>query len=166
MRILFTIPHYVRPGGEGPGDGRTFGSLAADPGPRLQALTACLTALHQLYHPTECFIHHGERLARLEATSFPHHLDIVICTTGGCHLLNQLPIKPRYYSHQPTTTEPLLLGFACHDVLRDRLGQFDYYCYLEDDLVLHDPWLFRKLAWFNRLAGDESCSSPTASRPD
>ena len=49
----------------------------------------------------------------------------------------------------------MLLGFACQAVLRERLGSYDYYCYLEDDLILHDPWHFIKLAWFNRHVGDD-----------
>ncbi len=47
MRLLFTIPHYVRPHPEGARAGRSYGSLAADTEARVRALTACLTALHQ-----------------------------------------------------------------------------------------------------------------------
>jgi hypothetical protein len=45
-------------------------------------------------------------------------------------------------------------------VLLERLGEYDYYCYLEDDLVLTDSWLFRKLAWFNRRFGDGKLLQP------
>jgi hypothetical protein len=53
-----------------------------------------------------------------------------------------------------------LLGFECHAVLRDRLGAFDYYCYLEDDLILMDPWFFVKLAWFVQKAGEDKLLQP------
>jgi hypothetical protein len=156
MRLLFTIPHYVRPQPQGARDGRVYGSLAAETGPRIQALTACLTALHQQFHPAHCFIDHARATASAVRATVSQEIDVVICTTQGCHILNQLPFGGRYFTHHETTADPELLGFACHVVLRERLGRYDYFCYLEDDLVLHDPWLFAKLAWFNRLAGD-SC---------
>lgn len=158
MRVLFTIPHYARPATEE--GGHRHGALASDLGPRVQALTACLTALHQLFNPRRCFIDHARCVARSATPPLPCTAEVVVCTTGGCHLLDRLPIEPRYFSHRPTDAEPSLLGFACHAVLHERLGAYDYYCYLEDDLVLHDPWLFVKLAWFNRAAGDDKLLLP------
>src|SRR5207253_2114842 len=64
------------------------------------------------------------------------------------------------FSAHATQAEPLLLGFECHAVLRDRLGSYDYYCYLEDDLIVHDPWLFRKLDWFTKRYGDDKLLQP------
>jgi hypothetical protein len=159
MRVLFTIPHYARPGAIS-ADGRVYASGAADPAPRVRALADCLAALHQLFNAAPCFIHHGTRSAHRAEPADPCSIDVVVCTTGGHHLLDQLPVEPRSFTHHPTDTEPLLLGFACHAVLRDRLGGYDYYCYLEDDLILHDPWFFRKLVWFNRHAGDERLLQP------
>jgi hypothetical protein len=158
MRVLFTIPHYYhpqdQPEGEQAGAAPRYGAHTASAGPRLEALTACLTALHQLYRRTPCFIDHQCGQARLAEPAVPCTVDVVICTTQGRHLLEQLPAGP-WFEHRPTEADPPLLGFACHDVLRERLGRYDYYCYLEDDLVLHDPWLFAKLAWFNRQAGQD-----------
>ena len=49
MKILFTIPHYFRPlGGKSP-DGREHGSVALAAQPRVAALTACVTALRELF---------------------------------------------------------------------------------------------------------------------
>ena len=52
-------------------------------------------------------------------------------------------------------------------MLRDRLlaGDGDYFCYLEDDLILGDPWLFRKLAWFTREFGDDCLLQPNRYEP-
>jgi hypothetical protein len=154
MRVLVTIPHYVRPG-EASADGRVYGALAADPEPRVRALTACLTGLHQLFGAPPCFIDHGRRIAQMAEAALPHSIDVVICTTRGHHVLDRLEVALHYYTHHAADAEPLLLGFACHAVLRDRLGDYDYYCYMEDDLIVHDPWFFHKLAWFNRHAGDD-----------
>jgi hypothetical protein len=160
MRILVAIPHYVRPaGGQRYGE-RHHGALDAGPDPRVEALTACLTALHALFQPARCLIDHGRRSARAVHAAVPHVLDVVICTTRGHHALDRLPFAARYYTHRETDAEPELLGFACHDLLRERLGGHDYYCYLEDDLELHDPWFFLKLAWFGAAAGEDRLLQP------
>jgi hypothetical protein len=160
MRLLLTIPHYASPDPTEAGAGRVHCSLAADLGPRVAGLAACLTALHQLFSPSACFIDHGRRVARSFDPAVPRALDVVVCTTRGRHLLDRLPVEARYYSHHPTNAEPPLLGFECHTVLSDRLGGYDYYGYLEDDLILHDPWFFLKLSWFNRHAGDDKLLQP------
>jgi hypothetical protein len=87
-------------------------------------------------------------------------IDVVICTTRGCHVLDRLSVLSSHFAHHPTSAEPMLLGFECHAVLRDRLGDYGYYCFLEDDLILHDPWFFRKLAWFTARTGDENLLQP------
>jgi hypothetical protein len=160
MRLLFTIPHYAQALGVPTADGRVYGSRALDLEPRVRALTACLTALHQLFQSQPCFIDHACSVARQHQRALPQSIDIVLCTTRGCHLLDRLPVGAGSYLHHPTNAEPLHLGFACHAVLRDRLDQYDYYCYLEDDLVLHDPWFFVKQAWFARHAGDDKLLQP------
>ncbi|HKI35793.1 MAG TPA: hypothetical protein VKA46_28315 [Gemmataceae bacterium] len=160
MRILFAIPHYVRPAGEGRYAERHHGALDTGPEPRVAALAACLTGLHQLFQPAHSTIDHGRRLAHVVAAAVPHQVEVVLCTTRGHHVLDRLPVGSRYYTHTDTGAAPELLGFACHDVLRDRLGQYDYYGYLEDDLVLHDPAFFVKLAWFNAAAGDDKLLQP------
>jgi hypothetical protein len=160
MRLLFAIPHYVRPAGEARYGERQHGALDAGHAPRVEALTACLTALHQLFRAAHCLIDHGRRCANAVPAADPYVLDVVICTTRGHHALGGLPVDSRYFTHRDTAAEPELLGFACHDVLRERLGGYDYYCYLEDDLVLHDSWFFTKLAWFAANAGDDKVLQP------
>jgi hypothetical protein len=87
-------------------------------------------------------------------------LDIVVCTTRGRHLLPRVSLPSGSFRHQPTDVEPLLLGFECHAALHERLGDYDYYCYLEDDLVVTDPWLFAKLSWFRDQVGPEAVLLP------
>jgi len=70
---------------------------------------------------------------------------------------------PHYYHYEPggrycsLAQEPQVRKQA---VLRDALGRYDYYAYLEDDLILLDPWFFHKLAWFDRLAGARCLLQP------
>ncbi len=145
MRILFTIAHFFN---------FTIGSKHASGQAksrfRLQALGTNITALHQLFGKSQNIIDIEKKLA-FGANQFQQsEIDVLICTTGDYHLLNQLHISQNFYIHNPTKVEPLLLGFECQAILRDYLGKYDYYCFLEDDLIMHDPWFFVKLNWFNQ----------------
>jgi hypothetical protein len=43
----------------------------------------------------------------------------------------------------------------------ERVGQYDYYAMIEDDMVINDPAFFEKLAWFERSFGPEALLQPT-----
>lgn len=156
MRLLFAIPHFFDPA---PAE-RRHGSLGGDPRPRIESLANCLAGLRQQFGRPQCVIDIG----RMTTTPANHatavHLDVVVCTTGPRHLLDRLTLGPGYFVHHPTEADSRLLGFECHAVLRDRLGAYDYYCFLEDDLLIRDPWLFVKLRWFARQFGDEALLQP------
>ena len=157
MKALFVIPHYFRPVGAAP-DGRAHGSVGRDPRPRVDALTACLTAIREVAGPRACVLSHTDRQARRLAGGVA--ADVVVCTAGDNHLLGSLDPSVGGWSHRATGADPPLLGYEGHAVLRDRLGGYDYYCYLEDDIVLSDPWLFRKLDWFRGQFGDARLLQP------
>jgi hypothetical protein len=159
MRILFTIPHYYRPRGQ-TDDGRKHGSVTRTAQIRVCALTACLTALRELFGPSQCVLQHVLKTARLIEPSEPALVDVVVCTTGNDHLLGQLTVPADWWEERASSAPSLLLGYECHAVMRQRLGGYDYYCYLEDDLLLADPWLFRKLAWFGSRFGEGKLLQP------
>lgn len=155
MRILFTIAHFFNPNGEG-----RHASQRQDPLPRLTALTASLTALQGLYGKSQSMIHIGQCATVTVNDTQSHDVDIVVCTTHDYHLISELSLPPKSFLHNPTKAEPLMLGFECQSVMRDCLEKYDYFCYLEDDLILHDPWLFVKLNWFTRNAGAGNLLQP------
>jgi hypothetical protein len=155
MRILFTLAHFYNPSSKA-----KHGSQKKSPQLRIQALTQCLTNLNQLFGKSQCTIDIARRSAFPSNQPQSHELDLVICTTGNYHLLEQLSLPHHFYKHHPTKAEPMLLGFEAQSVLRDCLGKYDYYCFLEDDLILHDPWFFIKLAWFTDLSGDSNLLQP------
>ncbi|MFB2878903.1 calcium-binding protein [Floridanema aerugineum] len=155
MRILITIAHFFKPE-----DNSRHDSRSKNPQPRLAALSQSLTALHQLFSKSQSIINIKEKLAFPANQPLANDLDIVICTTQDCHLLDQLPVPDHFYQHYPTEAKPMFLGFECQAVLRDSLGNYDYYCFLEDDLIIHDPWFFVKLYWFNKEAGDRCLLQP------
>ncbi len=159
MRVLFTIPHFfprnpAKPATTG------HGALRGNPEARQAAVTRCVLSLHQSFGSAQHIMQLAEKRTRPANEAFRAEVHIVICTTGGQHLLDQLPVDRKMYHHHPTQADPLLLGYECQAVLRDRWGNYDYYGYLEDDLILHDPWLFVKLAWFSSQAGSEALLLP------
>lgn len=155
MRILFTIPHFFKHQDTG-----LYGSLIMEPEERCRSLTSCLTALRSLYGHSQAILHVNERAALPANQDDTHHVDIVVCTVKNFHLLSNIGLPSSFLAHHCTDINPLLLGFECQKVLKSYLGQYDYYCYLEDDLILHDPWLFLKLKWFNDCVGNDSLLQP------
>lgn len=154
MRILVTIAHFFKP------DSGQHASQHKDPRPRLQALTLNIAGLHQLFGKAQNVISIAQLLTFPANQTQSHDLDIVVCTTQYNHLLGELSLPYHFYKHHSIQVEPMLLGFECQAILRDCLGQYDYYCFLEDDLILHDPWFFAKLNWFTQQAGDFNLLQP------
>lgn len=153
MRILAAIPHYFDPQSNA-----KHGSLRRDPLGRIRGLAAALSGLKQFAQPV-FMLHHDPDThpVRLEHQAI---VDIIICITGARHLLEQLPVPAGVYAHRATQCDPRLLGFECQLALRERAGAYDYYCFLEDDIVIHDPSFFEKLAWFTKLAGGMALLQP------
>jgi len=84
----------------------------------------------------------------------------VICTSGKYHLVDKLKGKNVEFSHIETDDKPTNLGFACHQILKDNVNNFDYFCYIEDDMIIHDPYFFWKLEWFNKNVGNDYILQP------
>jgi hypothetical protein len=157
VKILFTIPHFFEAGARG---ARNYGSMGRAPEPRVGALTLTISALWQAFGPRQYALNHAVRKGLPANRALRNEISICVCTTGPRHLLGRLPRLADRFTHVPTEAEAPLLGYECHRVLRDNLGRFDYYCYLEDDLVLRDPLFFQKLAWFQSFADDEALLQP------
>jgi hypothetical protein len=160
MRIVAAIPHYYAAGGASSPDGRWHGSFGHAAHTRASALAACIASLHQLYGPAQHVIEHATRVARAANERTTANLDVLVCTTDENHLLDRLNLPVGSFIHRPADCAPPLLGFECHSLLRDRLGDYDYYVYIEDDLISRDPWLFVKLGWFTAQLGDQVVLQP------
>ena len=153
MRILFVIPHFYRESGTG-----IHGSGLSVREHRRQVLVDTLTTLHATFGFRHGMMH-GPSQRVLEAnSSVSHEIEVVVCTTGPHHLLADVPAG--LCRHFPTTAQSLQLGYEGHGVLRDGLGRYDYYCYLEDDVRVMDSLFFDKLRWFTSIAGDDAVLQP------
>jgi hypothetical protein len=153
MRILFTLPHFFRPN-----PGGRHGSQSDRPARRRDLVMQTILGLHHAFGPQQGLIDSIQRRIHDANEILKSATDIVVCTTGADHLIDAG--FSELCRHHPTAAAPLLLGYECHEVLRQSLGRYDFYCYLEDDLLLSDPLFFRKLAWFGETAGADAVLQP------
>ncbi|NET36402.1 MAG: calcium-binding protein [Cyanothece sp. SIO1E1] len=153
MRILFCIPHYFCP------SQNQFHGSEREAKQRLYAFEKCLAALNYNFRQNQQGLLQGSQRRVLSANKeLSHQLEVIVCTTGNYHLIEQLPAN--LCRHYETSAQPRLLGYECHQILRDGLDQFDFFCYLEDDLLINDALLFSKLKWFSNNAGNEALLQP------
>ena len=154
-RVLFAIPHAF-----GRDPKKPFHSFRGAASERIAAMTTCLKLLHQTFGGVQ------EEMALFHTaftptnTALQHEIEVVVCTSGQRHLLGELELPAGYYRHEPRDCDPIMLGFECHALLRDNLGRYDFFCYLEDDLLIHDPWFFAKQRFFNLRAGNKCLLQP------
>jgi hypothetical protein len=153
MRILFTIPHYF---------GQTleanYGSERNAPETRAMIIRRCLASLMQTFSGGQALLDGRGRCFHPVNPRFSAEVTIAVCTTGEYHLVPHL--AGIGFIHVATQAEPRHLGFECHNVLRDGLGQYDYFGYLEDDLQITDGLFFSKLGWFNTQIGETALLQP------
>jgi hypothetical protein len=150
MRVLNTIPHIFNPSGSG-----TYASVADDPAPRVAALTACLGGLCSLSRQKQFYFDYDERSERKSTGHKGRmNIDIILCSVRDLNVTAAVPGLGEIYRLEVFDVDPMYTGFECQKVLRNHLGQYDYYGYLEDDLIINDPYFFAKLLWFNKHAGD------------
>lgn len=149
MKILFVIAHYYNAEGNG-----KYGSTRSNPAPRINALSSCITSLHQLFGAEQFFLDISKLSAHHVNDFQRNDIDVAVLTTQGRHLLQSLNISPALYTNRETNAEPMMLGFEAKRFFAENFGKYDYFCYLEDDLIINDAWFFAKLEWFRGLTSD------------
>lgn len=149
MKILFTIIHYYNPAGEG-----RYGSVRKNPQPRIEALRACIGNLHCLFGDKQFNLDISTHSANKINTFQRNELKIIILTIPEYNLLDKLNLPATFYTNKEVRPEPIMLGFEAKKVFEENAGMYDYYCYLEDDLIINDPLFFVKLNMFNKMTDD------------
>jgi hypothetical protein len=157
MRILFVVCHYF--GQKWDGQAAAIFSSQLDPLARIAAVNASMVALHRHFGPRR---HGSIPFALLSEDRTPERrLDIVVLQVPGKGLLDAIGIDPSCYTVEYFDGPPCMLCFEAQRVLRERLGGYDGYAVIEDDMVIHDPLFFDKLAYFERSFGTEMLLQPT-----
>ncbi len=157
MRILLAIVHFWNPEGGG-----GHSSLRKDPAPRIQALQQQLLAFQRL-GLRQAQLNMAEMRADQANQDVQHEIDIKIITDGKHHLLDKVDeiYKGLFQMVISEPKTPMHLGFEAQAFLGSRLKEnYDLYGYMEDDLIINDPWFFNKIDWFRRETGDNCLLLP------
>ncbi|MFN3077592.1 MAG: hypothetical protein ABT940_12050 [Alphaproteobacteria bacterium] len=88
------------------------------------------------------------------------HADIIIMCKEGNNILDFLGIPRTLYNVKYVTCQNMMIGFECHKALRDNIDDYDFFCYMEDDLIIEDSMFFDKISWFANEYGDGYCLLP------
>jgi hypothetical protein len=127
---------------------------------RLRSLIAAVCGPHQALGTATYGLDHQYAKAWRMLPKQPYIIDLVICTAGASHLLGDIQALSHLFHHHPTNAEPIMLGFECHKLLRDARGRYDYYVFLEDDVVITDPMFFKKRRLFDQHFDPQTLLQP------
>ena len=157
MKILVAIVHYWNPEGGG-----RHASLRANPRPRILALQEQLLCLLRLANHQGA-IDIGSMSVSDANHAIRHFFDLRVVTDGVHTVLNHLPSSLRSLLHEeirpPLTAKHL--GFEAQKVLAENKdSNYDLLVYLEDDLLIQDPYFFHKIIWFTRQLGPDHLLLP------
>ena len=157
MRILLAVVHYWDPEGGG-----QHGSLRPNPRPRIEAFQQQLLALQRI-GTCQAQLNIQTMAADPANGHLQHSIDVKVITDGEHHVLDRLdpPYRGLFQMVVAQPASPKHLGFEAQRFLASRLDQeYDLYAYFEDDLIVLDPWFFRKIDWFRSQAGDDCVLFP------
>ena len=156
MRLLVTIAHYCKQADDA-GNSHKLGSLRA-PLSRIAAFNAQLVSLHRYFGPRRLSVVPNDPQGR--SASNDDVLDIVVMTAREANLLKWIGIDASAYSVEYFDGPPMMLPFEAQRIMRERAGQYDFYVYLEDDLIIDDPAFISKIAWFANEFGPRALLMP------
>jgi hypothetical protein len=155
MRILVVIPHYFGP--SHPENNLPAIGSYIEPLGRIAALNDLIVGLHRHFGPDRYDL---TGLPISEAGDTPRAIDIVVLAIRGHELTGELGFAPGTFEVEYVDCKPPWIAFEAQRVLRERLGRYDFYCFMEDDLVIHDPAFFDKLTWFQQSFGPKALLMP------
>jgi hypothetical protein len=156
LRILVVIPHYFGP--SDPANNLPEYASNIEPIGRIAALNEMIVAL--LGHfGRDRYTFTGEAIAA-DGGAPPRQVDIVIMTMRDRNILAQLGLAPGTFNIEYVDGKAPWIPLHAQSLLRDRLGSYDFYCYMEDDLIIRDPAFFEKLLWFQRTFGPKTLLAP------
>lgn len=90
--------------------------------------------------------------------SFAHcELTIFVSTTTGRHITQYLPEYQiqRIQVQEEENCDPMYIGFKAQDKFADKQNDFDWFLFIEDDIVIQDSLFLEKLEKFNQNCGND-----------
>ncbi len=128
------------------------------PPPKVLAMIAHVTSVEEAKNREKAF----EKIERLKntidglLTSFAHcELSIVISTVSDRHITEYLPDYQirSIRVQEELDCDPMYVGFRIQDNLINNVDKFDWFLFLEDDIIIHDSYMLEKLDKFQRNCG-------------
>jgi hypothetical protein len=154
MRALVVLVHYFKPEAN-PRHTSVDESRREN---RTRALETVIQGYRGLFGPASK-LHFADRA--LDVSSPDVQLDIRVLTVPNCSLLS-----PEFQQRQGINQtfcepgNPRMLGFFAYRLFAKLAQDYDWFIFSEDDLLVRDPLMFDKLAWFNATFGDKRVLSP------
>ena len=154
MRICLIVAHYFKAEAN-----PAYSSVdARKRDQRRQALARVLMAWRAQFSESSS-LDIGQKMTELHPTSVA--LDMSVLVQGEDHLVDEHLQRGLGVELVGTQlANPRMLPFGAHQLMAERRGQYDWFVYSEDDLLLHDPALFQKIAAFNRVFGPRRLLQP------
>lgn len=129
--------------------------------PKVFAAVAHITSVEESKNPEIA----AEKIERLRHTidgllaSFAHcDLSIAIQTLPNRHVTAYLPeyqIKCIQIQESPEC-DPMFVGFRLQEQFVEKVEEFDWFLFIEDDIILSDAFTIEKLEKFNQQSGYEN----------
>lgn len=149
-RIKIVIPHFVASVQSMAGEeARKYQSLK-NPEERAAALRRCILSLKANFGGDHYAVLMGRERCYRELAA-PDQIDIAVYTLDRNHVVDLVDLPRSAFRHVVVECDPLKLGIVAQEGLKE--SGYDYYCYTEDDIAVHDPSFFQKLQWFTSIYG-------------
>lgn len=171
MRVLVTIAHFFGSPPEQSSERErgnvsvhrhaSYGSVSGSVQSRATAFQSCLDQLRQHFsgRNLELDNHTGMIGSGVNQSTAEWKADILICTIPSKHLLDTVKL-PKGTTHSEADVDSQQLGFECHRQMRRHAEAYDYFCFLEDDILISDPLFFSKHTWFHQQFGNDCILQP------
>ncbi len=91
----------------------------------------------------------------MTALSHVNELKIVVVTVDGANVTDSLPRELLEYVEirMEKPDDPMTLGFLGQDVFFARAADYDWFIWMEDDIVIEDAMILEKIEAFNAAVG-------------
>ena len=160
VRVLVCIPHFFRRKSENSGisNGSNLDSLEK----RLSEIKYCYQQISAVMAPVMFTLGTEGRIGNNLVEPIPKttHGDVILVSVPDEHLLvelsNEGKIQARIWAGPPRQ-----LGYQCRRIFARHVGQYDLYCFIEDDTAIVDPAFFRKVAKFYETHGEDKVLVPS-----
>ncbi|MDO8801131.1 hypothetical protein [Phenylobacterium sp.] len=159
IRVLACMPHFFR---------RTSAKTSFNNGSNLETVGAraaqfsySLRQLVAILEETQFHMGSPDRIAAEEVRLLPKAAsgDVVVVSQEGENLLAEVS-NGNFVEHVLWDGPPRELGYHCRRVFAERAGEYDLYCFIEDDTAILDPAFFQKVAAFHAAFGDDKILLP------